>query len=114
MNVRPAAGPAPCPSQRGPDAVQRLENTTGTRRGCYGEKRRPIPVMDPVNPHAANLRVSHRMCPASSASAERAPFPRSAVPTAHVPAQVIMVSRGQVVRWGCAIVTVWLTLRDVG
>jgi len=34
--------------------------------------------------------------------------------TGHVPAQVIMVSRGQVVRWGCAIVAVWLTFRDVG
>ena len=110
----PLAGPTPArhgTAGRGFSAG----NTTGTQRRRYGENVAIAPVMDPVNPHPAEncMRVTacaRRVRIALNGRLRRVPH----CCTGRVPAQVIMVSRDQVIRWGCAIVAVRLTLRDAG
>src|SRR5262249_55663885 len=111
MNVLPAAGPAPCPPHAGA-AVQHLETRQGpgeaiTARNVALSSSRTLLT------HTRQTCVQVTACARRvRQSAERAPFRAPQSRTGHVPAQVIMVSRGPGHPLRLTIVAVRLTLGD--
>src|SRR6516165_3595435 len=112
MTTRPAAGPHAGAGRRGFSA---RKHDRDPARALWRELS-PLPpswtllTHTPPNGSAQVTACARRVPIALNGRLHRAPRYR----VGHVPAQVIMVSRDQVIRCGCAIVAFWLTLRDPG